>query len=410
MQGLQPGTKKTKVHVIKSFEEMPDIVANMSAEARAYMKQNQPKMVKYIIGDFHGCGSWRVLYPSVTISTMREDLKIVYDPVFDPGDVSHYRHFDLLVMQRQVAPGFEERMKHLKKVRDDNKLPIVTAFEIDDWLFGIPKYNMAYDLYANRLGKDHLVSIINCFDAMIVSTDYLKKLYTRHYPKEQIHVLKNHIPKWLWDRKVHQTKTELDAFKLYEDKPRILFAGGANRFTVKGDDLDYVDDITQLEEVIRNTVDEFHWIFMGAQPLRLSDLFDAGKIEKLPWQANLSYPGFARDIKADIALSPLLDNAFNRAKSNIKILEYACLGIPSIYADLVPYDELPKEIKVKPGDTQGWEDKIREMVGDQKLRQTAQLAARDILEKSWIENNTDVYHKVYTDIIENTHKQRNLIL
>ena len=395
MEAVKNTTIDHQVHVLRKYEDIVDLVHKMSVEARLKHKEEAPMHIKSIIGDFHGCGSWRVLYPSVVVSTMRENMKMSYEQFFDPGDQSMYRNHDMIVFQRQVAPGFMPAMQQFLDIREQNKIPVVAAFEIDDWLFKIPAYNMAHDLYANKLGEKHLSDAINMFDAMIVSTDYLKKMYSRYFPKDAIWVVKNHIPRFLWDFDIHE-KTD---FSLVDEKPTILFAGGANRFAVKGDDLNIKDDITQVESVIRNTIDEFNWVFMGAQPLRLSDLFDAGKIKHVPWEPNLAYPNALKRLKVDLALSPLLDNHFNKGKSNIKILEYGAVGIPSIYTDLECYTEIPDWMKVKSGDSKAWEAKIREWVADVDLRKKAQQVQLDILNQYWLEDNVDHYRDTYRDMI-----------
>ena len=56
-----------------------------------------------------------------------------------------------------------------------------------------------------------------------------------------------------------------------------------------------------------------------------------------PYAAN-SFPGSAARASAwDVAVAPLHDTAFNRCKSDLKFLEYAALGLPGIYSDVVPY-------------------------------------------------------------------------
>jgi hypothetical protein len=119
----------------------------------------------------------------------------------------------------------------------------------------------------------------------------------------------------------------------------------------------------------------------------------------LPWYPNFSYPGGLRKVKADVALSPLIDNAFNRAKTNIKILEYGAVGMPGIYSNLTPYDEIPDFMKVTPGDTAGWEAKIREYLGNEELRKQAQAEQLKVLNQYWLEDNIDTYRNTYKQIV-----------
>jgi O-antigen biosynthesis protein len=348
------------------------------------------------------------MYPAVTTSFLRENIKMSYDFQFNPQDPALYSGaFDLIIMQRQVAEGFKPMMAHFNTVREQNKIPTVAAFEIDDWLFGIPEYNLAWDMYNNKLGIPYLREMLNMFDAMIVSTHALKKMYSEYFPVERIWVVPNLMPKWLWD---FDEKDRTD-FSLRGGKPKIFFAGGSNRFAVKGDDLKIKDDISQIEPIIRKTVDEWDWIFMGACPLRLSDLFDVGKIKHLPWQVNLEYPNYLRKASKgiDIAISPLLDNAFNRGKTPIKIYEYGAVGIPAIYANLTPYDELPSYMKVLPGDTAGWEERIRAFIASEQLRKDAQSEQLKILNQSWLEPRVDEYANTYWDIVNTVQKMRGYI-
>jgi len=54
--------------------------------------------------------------------------------------------------------------------------------------------------------------------------------------------------------------------------------------------------------------------------------------------SNHPYPQFVRwarnNLRWDLAIAPLEDNAFTRCKSDIKYLDYSLLGIPGIYSDV----------------------------------------------------------------------------
>jgi hypothetical protein len=43
--------------------------------------------------------------------------------------------------------------------------------------------------------------------------------------------------------------------------------------------------------------------------------------------------------KIDLLLAPLINNAFNRSKSNIKWLEFSALGIPMVGQNMCTYNK-----------------------------------------------------------------------
>jgi glycosyltransferase involved in cell wall biosynthesis len=62
----------------------------------------------------------------------------------------------------------------------------------------------------------------------------------------------------------------------------------------------------------------------------------------VPHHASLSYPGFVHWLTTalpgwHIGLAPLLDTPFNRAKSAIKVMDYAALGLAVVASDVPVY-------------------------------------------------------------------------
>ena len=53
------------------------------------------------------------------------------------------------------------------------------------------------------------------------------------------------------------------------------------------------------------------------------------------------YPARLAAMELDIAVAPLVDHPFNRAKSALKVLEYGALALPVVASDLEPYREAP---------------------------------------------------------------------
>jgi hypothetical protein len=90
------------------------------------------------------------------------------------------------------------------------------------------------------------------------------------------------------------------------------------------------------------------------------------------------YPETLASLALDVAVAPLQDNPFNRAKSNLKLLEYGWLGIPVVASDLEPYRDSPA-VLARAGD---WIEAIHALAGD---RDAAVVAGARLLE--WVEKN-----------------------
>jgi glycosyltransferase involved in cell wall biosynthesis len=94
------------------------------------------------------------------------------------------------------------------------------------------------------------------------------------------------------------------------------------------------------------------------------------------------YPTFVRWLKRerpgwDLAVAPLCNTPFNRAKSDLKFLEYAALGLPGIYSRSVPYDSVTPEVTglVVDDDPGSWCEAIVTLAADPALRSRLAAAA-----------------------------------
>lgn len=106
-----------------------------------------------------------------------------------------------------------------------------------------------------------------------------------------------------------------------------------------------------------NKLNEWHWKQMG-------DWFTAN--EKLNYKILESMPvdlymNFYNE--ADILITPLLDNKFNRLKSNLKALEAGAKRIPIMAMKRAPYDDIPTVCWVD-----NWERDIKRMAFSSQMR------------------------------------------
>lgn len=93
------------------------------------------------------------------------------------------------------------------------------------------------------------------------------------------------------------------------------------------------------------------------------------------------YHEWLADKRVDIGLAPLCDSEFNRAKSNIKYLEFSALHVPGVYQNMEPYNA-----DVKGGfngflasDSSSWLKCLRKLITNQALRvQMGERAYQDV--------------------------------
>ncbi len=93
-------------------------------------------------------------------------------------------------------------------------------------------------------------------------------------------------------------------------------------------------------------------------------------------------PWFTANVRWDIALAPLCDTPFNRAKSDIKFLDYAALGAAGVYSDLPVYAGSVRHGEtglLAANDTASWVHALRSLIEQPVLRQELAANARRYL-------------------------------
>ncbi len=87
---------------------------------------------------------------------------------------------------------------------------------------------------------------------------------------------------------------------------------------------------------------------------------------------------FAEIARADINLAPIVDNPHRRAKSAVKFLEAALVGVPTVASDLEPYHDIVHgRTGFLAADDAGWYAGIMALTADPARRCAIGAAARD---------------------------------
>ncbi len=108
------------------------------------------------------------------------------------------------------------------------------------------------------------------------------------------------------------------------------------------------------------------------------------------------------NMEIDIAVAPLLDNTFNRGKSDIKWKESTRAGAVVVATDLEPYKGIPKEcIRLVSNDTDSWYKALKPLVNSKPKRKRQLDAARTELEGRRLEVNWRAYKEMFERVSGN---------
>jgi glycosyltransferase involved in cell wall biosynthesis len=113
-------------------------------------------------------------------------------------------------------------------------------------------------------------------------------------------------------------------------------------------------------------------------------VFDGLPVRKLEVPAeSFEYPAFVgwmrRNLRWSIAIAPLADSPLNLAKSDIKFLDYAALGVAGVYSAVPAYTGTVRHREtglLVANSPDAWTDALESLVGDEELRSNMAQRAR----------------------------------
>jgi glycosyltransferase involved in cell wall biosynthesis len=339
-------------------------VALLLQHERHGWKDLEVRIYAYPADEF-GCGHYRVIWPAQEAERRGMDVTIVLPNERtqlgarigrngELTEVIYPQDADLIVMQRPTHKFLAQAVPLLRQ------RGVSVVVDMDDDLRTIHPANPAWAMLHPRERSPHTwqnaAEACRVASLVTVSTNALVERYGQH---GRVHVLRNSIPESFldvqhedsdiigWGGSVHSHPNDLQ--EMGSSIAAIVRGGG--RFAVVGSG----DDVARI--------------------LGLDDQPDStGIIDFYDWPNRLTELG--------IAVAPLADTIFNRAKSWLKPMEYSAVGIPWVASDRVEYrrlHELGCGLVVKKA--RDWESTLRRLVGNPSMRSDLAAAGRDVVSR-----------------------------
>ncbi len=273
---------------------------------------------------------------------------------------------DVVVIQRDF-PRFPAYDEVLKRARDEKKLVI---YEVDDLILEVPSWHVSRLAFIDVLFRI-LRGIVEA-DAVVTSTVQLQDYYSAFNPNTWL--VPNFLDDALWPLRLPKTLED-------NEKPVVVgYMGGGSHLP----DLEMIKPVIKRVMVKYGTQVKFR--FWGVKPP--ADLLEHPKVEWIGLDM-LNYAEFAKFFSSqdcDLFIAPLLDNTFNRSKSQIKFLEYSAMGIPGVYSRLEPYEGIIKdgENGLMATTQEEWEAALARLIEAPGLRSKIGLSAQETIRQKWL--------------------------
>ena len=256
--------------------------------------------------------------------------------------VNPFTHMDAHVLSgEELGIGGKERHTNAQKMADlaktwvfkyvDDINPVLHLLsardtvgaklwiDIDDDMFHVHPHNYAYNYhYPGSPKNETLKYLVKEADGLIVSTEPLREVM-KEYNKNII-VAPNAIDPEIW-------KVPLE--KNTGKRLRIGWILSAN----------HEQDVPEIRDAMNEILRKYNVEFRAIG--YYSDDFNVFPKKKrkfvLGTKGYDQYPQFLAKQRLDISIAPLIDDEFNRGKSNIKWMESSMVGVPVVASDREPY-------------------------------------------------------------------------
>ena len=323
--------------------------------------RDRPRIIGYA-ADHAGCGHYRIEAPLQALQKTARAHCLLLEAQADRRLPSAWEvaraAADTMLVQSTLHDHELEQLKVLRWVRQ-----LFKVFELDDLKTRVPQASVHARVIPKDVGRRLERALALC-DRLVVATEPLREAYRKLIG--DVVVVPNYLESERW--------AGLQPARGDGARPRVGWAGSVS----------HSGDLALLQQVMQTLANEANFVLFGMCPNALRPYVHEFH-PAVPFDA---YPAKLASLGLDLAIAPLEMNAFNAAKSNLRILEYGILGWPVVCTDIEPYRGAPVRcVKNEPGE---WIAAVREHLRDpDAARQAGVRLRRWVLDRWMLEDHLD---------------------
>lgn len=344
--------------------------------------------------DLGGCGHYRCIWPARALQAEGAaiDLVLPHEPAERQLQAQWYQGLDgethivdvvapdadVVVFQRPLHRKYPPAIQALqaKGVR--------VVVEVDDDFDRIDPRNVAWPYVQPHLSPDRNTEILHescrLADMVVVSTPALASVYGRH---GRVRVVRNRVPARYLD--------------VTRDDQGGLYVGWSGSIETHPDDLQQMGP--GLARALRATGAELAIVGTGKGVRRLTGV-DHNPLA-CGWRPLPEYPEALAQF--DVGVVPLALTPFNEAKSWLKGLEMAAVGVPFVASPTGEYRELAVlgvgTLARRPRE---WATQLRALLDSPELRADSAGSARAVVASMTIQNRAEDWWNAWTSALDRT--------
>lgn len=345
--------------------ERPTELTLEASEEEAWLPSRSAKRLFLLTADFWGCGWYRLHVPGLALAAKGYD--VVMEDELPPNVLDH---FDTFVMQRQYRPDMVPIIQTLKAMGK----AVIGELDDDFWHLhdDSPVLGFWYENNKERLRE--MERFLGECDFLTTSTKTLAQVLRQFNPK--VKVLPNMLPTSQWQARHEPRK---------DGQLVIGWAGGEP----------HGKDVAILAGTMEQIVEEYPHVELHLCGMRAYPFRPHPRIKALTPVTIEHYPRLLAGF--DIGLAPIVDSPFNRAKSDLKFIEYGMVGIPAVLSKVEPYARTVKHgengfLAQNPKD---WLKFLKRLVEDEQLRTDVAKAAHEYALTRTVEKNIGLWEEAY---------------